>query len=81
MRSKVNPMKLIVYTIILVILDQAAHASTFLKCSSRDIKTCTMEVTKGEAIVMQAKDPSVIIVKLDFVKLDLEKGTLRNNNK
>jgi hypothetical protein len=40
-----------------------------------------MEVTKGEAIVMQAKDPSVIIVKLDFVKLDLEKGTLRNNNK
>lgn len=58
-----------------------ANASTYLECSSADIKTCSQEITKGEAIVKLAKDPKAKIIKIDFVKLNLDKGTLKNDNK
>ena len=54
-----------------------AKASTYLKCASKDIKTCTQELTKGESIVEKVKNPKTVIVKVDFVKFDLDKGTIK----
>lgn len=39
------------------------------------------EITKGEAIVILAKDPKAVIVKQDQVQLDTDKGTLKNVKK
>jgi len=58
-----------------------AKASTFLECASADIKTCTKEVTKGEAIKALASGSKSKFVKVDFVKFDDDKGTLKIDKK
>lgn len=35
------------------------------------------KVTKGQAIMILAKDPKAVIKKVDFMELNSEKGTLR----
>lgn len=74
-------LSLVVYGVFCVFLSCAGKASTFLECDSRDIKTCKNEITKGEAIVKLAKNPKAAIIKIDFVSLNLDKGTLKNDNK
>lgn len=58
-----------------------AKASTFLECGSADIKSCTKEVTKGEAIKALASGSKSKFVKVDFVKFDDDKGTLKIDKK
>lgn len=70
-----------VYLTLSTFISCAGKASTFLECESRDIKTCKNEITKGEAIVKLAKNPKAAIIKIDFVNLNLDKGTLKNDNK
>ena len=35
------------------------------------------KVTKGQAIMILAKDPKAVIKKIDFMELNSEKGTLK----
>ena len=35
------------------------------------------KVTKGQAIMILAKDPKAVIKKVDFMELNAEKGTLK----
>lgn len=35
------------------------------------------KVTKGQAIMILAKDPKAVIKKVDFMELNVEKGTLK----
>ena len=35
------------------------------------------KVTKGQAIMILAKDPKAVIKKVDFMELNSEKGTLK----
>lgn len=72
---------LTIYGAIVMFMSCAGKASTYLECSSADLKTCTNEITKGEAIVKLAKDPKAKVIKIDFVKLNLDKGTLKNESK
>lgn len=82
-RKKTHAEKTMIYFVLVMALMMAGKSfgSTFIQCQSRDVKTCTKEVTKGEAIVALAKDPKAVFVKVDFVKLDTDKGTLKNDNK
>ncbi|MFM6929202.1 MAG: hypothetical protein ACKOX6_12105 [Bdellovibrio sp.] len=52
-----------------------AHASDFLKCHDKTLKNCE-EISKGQAVREQVKDPKSIIIKVDQVELS-EKGTLK----
>ena len=67
------------YIVVCTFISCAGKASTYLECASKDIKTCTKEVTKGEAIIALAKDNTKKFIKIDFVKLDQDKGTLKVN--
>ena len=39
------------------------------------------EITKGQAVMVLAKDPNAVITKQDQVILDTDKGTLKNKPK
>lgn len=54
-----------------------ARAATYLECTSKDIKSCTNEVTKGDVIVALAKGSKAKFIKIDFVMFDTKKGTLK----
>jgi len=54
-----------------------ARAATYLECTSKDIKSCTNEVTKGDVIVSLAKGSKSKFIKIDFVMFDTKKGTLK----
>jgi len=69
-------LSILVATIITLVFS-FAKATTYLKCASKDIKTCTQELTKGESIVEKVKNPKTVIVKVDFVEFDLDKGTIK----
>lgn len=56
------------------LLSGVAHASVFQHCKDRSLSQC-QEVTKGEAIIIKAKDAKAIIVKVDNMILS-SKGTL-----
>lgn len=68
-----------IYLVLCTFLSCVGKAATYLECKSKDIKTCSQEITKGEAIVKLAKDPKAYVIKIDFVKLNLDKGTLKND--
>lgn len=72
-----NTLTAIGYILVCTFLSCASKAATYLECTSKDIKSCSKEVTKGEAIITLAKDKTKRFVKIDFVKLDLDKGTLK----
>ena len=57
----------------------AGKASTFLECASKDIKTCTKEVSKGEVVKGLATKNGKKYIKLDFQIFNDEKGTLKND--
>lgn len=54
-----------------------ANAATYLECKSKDIKTCSKEVSKGEVIMAKVKNPKSVFIKIDFMKFDTDKGTLK----
>ena len=72
-------LSLTIYIGLVLFVSCAGKAATYLECTSRDIKTCSKEITKGEAIIKLAKEPNTNIIKIDFVKLNLDKGTLKND--
>lgn len=74
-----NTLTAIGYILVCTFLSCASKAATYLECTSKDIKTCSKEVTKGEAIIALAKDNTKKFIKIDFVKLDTDKGTLKVN--
>lgn len=53
-----------------------ANAATYLECSSKDIKTCTKEVSKGDAIKGIMLNNGKKYVKLEFQTVNEKKGTL-----
>jgi hypothetical protein len=57
-----------------------AKAATYLKCKSKDIATCTEVYKKGQVIKALAVDPTLVFVKLDFMRFDSDKGTLKIDN-
>lgn len=54
-----------------------ADAAQYFLCASKDVKTCTQELTKGQSITEKAKNPKAVILKTEFQKFDLDKGTLK----
>lgn len=74
-----NVLTAIGYIVVCTFLSCVSKASTYLECASKDIKSCSKEVTKGEAIIALAKDNTKKFIKIDFVKLDTDKGTLKVN--
>lgn len=54
-----------------------ADAAQYFLCTTKDVKTCTQELTKGQSITEKAKNPKSIILKTEFQKFDLDKGTLK----
>lgn len=79
--TKAQKAAVYIFVVLTLSMLSKSFASTFIECKSRDVKTCTKEVTKGDAIVALAKNPQAVFVKVDFVKLDTDKGTLKNDNK
>lgn len=71
----------LIVAITLTLIFSFAKATTFLECGSADIKSCTKEVTKGEAIKALASGSKSKFVKVDFVKFDDDKGTLKIDKK
>jgi hypothetical protein len=55
-------------------------AATYLRCKSKDIATCTEVYKKGQVIKALAVDPNLVFVKLDFMRFDSDKGTLKIDN-
>lgn len=53
-----------------------ANAATYLECSSKDIKTCTKEVSKGAAIKGILTNDGKHYVKVEFQTVNEKKGTL-----
>ena len=58
-----------------------ANATVYLECSSLELKSCTKELTKGESITLLATNPKAKVVKIDYVKFDTDKGTLKVDKK
>ena len=56
-----------------------ASATTFMECSSKDIKTCTKEVTKGEMLRGLFVKNGKKYIKIDYQKLNEDKGTAVND--
>jgi len=63
----------IVFTLILMFVSHFAKASTY----EYDGK----QITKGAAIKLLASNPDAKVLKIDQVKFDDEKGTLKNRDK
>ena len=53
-----------------------AKAATYLECTSKDIKTCTKEVSKGQALKGILLENGKRYVKLEFQTVNEKKGTL-----
>jgi len=66
-------MKAILLTLSMALSSQAA---TYLECNSKDIKTCTKEVTKGDAIKGILLNNGKKYVKVEFQTVNEKKGTL-----
>lgn len=77
MKTKITTTQVIVYLLVSFAFAYYSKASTYLKCSSKDLKTCTIELSKGEVIIEKVKDPKTVIVKIDYVKFDSDKGTVK----
>lgn len=54
----------------------AGRSATYLECNSKDIKTCTKEVTKGEAIKGILLNNGKKYLKAEFQTVNEKKGTL-----
>ena len=65
-------MKAILLTLTMALSSQAA---TYLECSSKDIKSCTKEVSKGEMLKGLFLNNGKKYVKLTFQTLNEKKGT------
>lgn len=76
-KVKVTKVTMMIYLAITMMIYAKARATTYLLCKSADIKTCSQEFSKGEVVIELAKNPKSKIVKIDFVKLDADKGTLK----
>lgn len=64
-------------TILLVLtMALSSQAATYLECSSKDIKTCTKEVSKGDAIKGLILNNGKKYVKVEFQTVNEKKGTL-----
>ena len=68
-----------IYAVVLMFISCAGKASTFLECTSKDIKTCVKEVSKGEVVKGLATKNGKKYIKLDFQIFNDEKGTLKND--
>jgi len=66
-------MKAILLTLTMALSSQAA---TYLECSSKDIKTCTKVVSKGDAIKGILLNNGKKYIKLEFQTVNEKKGTL-----
>jgi hypothetical protein len=71
-----NKQKAAALALFVLIATRAAFATEYHKDSPTG-----PEVTKGEAIMLQAKDPKVKIFGIDEFKIDSDKGTLRKRTK
>lgn len=56
-----------------------SKAATYLECNSKDIKSCTKEVTKGEAIKGILLNNGKKYLKAEFQTVNERKGTLVND--
>lgn len=68
-----------IYAVVLMFISCAGKASTFLECTSKDIKTCVKEVSRGEMIKGLATKNGKKYLKLDFQIFNEEKGTPKND--
>lgn len=53
-----------------------ADAAQYLECASKDIKTCTKEVSKGAALKGILLDNGKKYLKVEFQTVNEKKGTL-----
>ena len=74
-----GPRDAVFYIAVCTFLSCASKASTYMECASKDIKTCAKEVTKGDVVTGLATKNGKKYIKIDYVKFDTEKGTIKND--
>lgn len=65
-----------IYGAFVTFLSCAGKAATYMECTSKDIKTCTKEVTKGAALKGLMLQNGKKYIKIEFQTVNDKKGTL-----